>query len=133
MNRRTFLKSVGATIASIATGIGAVKNTKVIGMKTTESYRLLNNKPVVLVMGVDRTSGDDSCCVQLFKRNANGEAELIDTKLIPLKHWPPDYGEISMYFKEKPSRIIYERNNDHELHVEAYNNFMKVHRKQNLI
>ena len=44
MNRRTFLKRAGATIAALAAGLGLVKKANVIGMKTTESYRLLNGK-----------------------------------------------------------------------------------------
>ncbi len=117
MNRRTFLKRVGATIAGLAAGLGLVKKAKA------------EKEPIELVVGIDPASGDDFCCLSLFKCNADGKMELVDIKYPILEHWPPDYGEISMIIKEKPSRIIYEDNSffrydDHELHAKAYNNYM---------
>ncbi len=115
MDRRTFLKRVGGTISGFMAGIGLLKSAKA-------------EEPVELIMGIDCASGNSSCCVQLFGCDSDGNMELLETEFVPLQNWPPDWAELSLHFKEKPSRIIYERNHtrydDHELHVKAYNDFV---------
>lgn len=85
MNRRTFLKGIGAAIASVSTGVGLAKKNKETQKLTT---------------GVDPAQGESLCTLQIYGMDDNGTMRLLGTDFVDYDCFiPAKYDDHELHVK----------------------------------